>query len=71
MKHIVKAPVTPEVSIQERKGRALARAAAAEGFVLLKNAGFEIVSEEWINRYDAFYEAAYQNWHDHIEELVK
>ena len=116
MKHIVKAPVTPEESIQERKGRALARAAAAEGVVLLKNegvlpikekkialfgsgarktvvggtgsgamherysvsieeglknAGFEIVSEEWINRYDTFYEEAYQNWHDHIEELVK
>ena len=101
----------------ELKNRALAREAAAEGFVLLKNdsgalplkrkkialygmgarktvkgglgsgsveerysvniedglknAGYEITSQAWLDDYDKEYTDQYQAWHDMVEEQVK
>lgn len=101
----------------ELRNRALAREAAAEGFVLLKNenaalplkskkialygmgarktvkgglgsgsveerysvniedglknAGFEITTQDWLNDYDAEYASTYQAYHDMVEEKVK
>lgn len=101
----------------ELRNRALAREAAAEGFVLLKNensalplknrkialygmgarmtvkgglgsgsveerysvniedglknAGYEITSQDWLNDYDAEYVSTYQAYHDMVEEKVK
>lgn len=101
----------------ELRNRALARQAAAEGFVLLKNengalplqnqkialygmgarltvkgglgsgsveerysvniedglknAGYEITTQDWLNDYDAEYASTYQTYHDMVEEKVK
>lgn len=101
----------------ELRNRALAREAAAEGFVLLKNenhalpltsqkialygmgarktvkgglgsgsveerysvniedglknAGFEITTQDWLNDYDAEYTSTYQEYHDMVEEKIK
>lgn len=101
----------------ELRNRALAREAAAEGFVLLKNeggalplktkklalygigarrtikgglgsgsvderysvtieqglknAGYEITTERWLDDYDAEYAESYQRYHDEVEEDVK
>lgn len=101
----------------ELRNRSLAREAAAEGFVLLKNengalplqnqkialygmgarltvkgglgsgsveerysvniedglrnAGYEITSQDWLNDYDAEYASTYQTYHDMVEEKVK
>ncbi len=101
----------------ELRNRALAREAAAEGFVLLKNergalplkdkkialygmgarmtvkgglgsgsveerysvniedglknAGYEITTQDWLNDYDAEYASTYQAYHDMVEEKVK
>lgn len=116
MQHIVTAGTEKAPSSIELKGRTLARKAAAEGFVLLKNdgvlplkekkvalfgagarmtvaggtgsgamherysvsieeglenAGFQIVSKNWIEQYDQYYKKTYQEWHEKIEELVK
>lgn len=105
-------PTEPEL-----RNRALAREAAAEGFVLLKNergalplkdkkialygmgarmtvkgglgsgsveerysvniedglknAGYEITTQDWLNDYDAEYASTYQAYHDMVEEKVK
>jgi len=37
----------------------------------LLDAGFEITTKEWLNRYDDFYDASYRSWKEHIEDLVK
>ena len=101
----------------ELRNRALAREAAAEGFVLLKNenqalplknkkialygmgarmtvkgglgsgsveerysvnieeglknAGYEITTQDWLNDYDAEYASTYQEYHDMVEEKIK
>ena len=101
----------------ELRNRALAREAAAEGFVLLKNergalplkdkkialygmgarmtvkgglgsgsveerysvniedglknAGYEITTQDWLNDYDSEYASTYQAYHDMVEEKVK
>ena len=101
----------------ELRNRALARKAAAEGFVLLKNennalplrskkvalygmgarmtvkgglgsgsveerysvniedglknAGYEVTTQDWLNDYDAEYDSTYQEYHDMVEEKVK
>lgn len=108
--------ISPEPSELELRNRALARAAAAEGFVLLKNegralplqskkialygmgtrktvkgglgsgsveerysvniedglknAGYEITTQRWLDDYDAEYSATYQEYHDMVEEKV-
>lgn len=108
--------VSPEPNELELKNRALARKAAAEGFVLLKNeggalplkskkialygmgarktvkgglgsgsveerysvniedglknAGFEITTQNWLDDYDAEYDSTYQEYHDMVEEKV-
>lgn len=36
----------------------------------LKNAGFEITTQEWLNDYDAEYAATYQEYHDMVEEKI-
>lgn len=107
---------SPEPGELELRNRALARAAAAEGFVLLKNeggalplrnkrialygmgarktvkgglgsgsveerysvsieeglknAGYEIATQRWLDDYDAEYAASYQAYHDMVEEKV-
>ena len=101
----------------ELQNRALARAAAAEGFVLLKNeggalplqskkialygmgarltvkgglgsgsveerysvniedglknAGYEITTQRWLDDYDQEYQETYQEYHDMVEEKIK
>lgn len=106
----------PEPTTLERENRALARRAAAEGFVLLKNeggalplqnkkialygmgarktvkgglgsgsveerynvsieeglknAGYEITTQSWLDDYDAEYAATWQEYHDMVEEKV-
>ncbi|MGN0998372.1 MAG: glycoside hydrolase family 3 protein [Faecousia sp.] len=37
----------------------------------LKNAGYEITSQDWLNDYDAEYASTYQAYHDMVEEKVK
>lgn len=105
-----------EPTALEQKNRALARRAAAEGFVLLKNeegalplknkkialygmgarktvkgglgsgsveerysvniedglknAGYEITTQKWLNDYDAEYAATYGEYHDMVEEKI-
>ncbi len=113
---ILKAPVTKEASALEMKNRALARRAAAEGFVLLENdgtlplrekrialygagarmtvkggtgsgavrerysvtieqglinAGYEIASTSWLDRFDRFYADTYESYRQEQEERVK
>ncbi len=113
---IIKAPTTKEASALELKNRALARRAAAEGFVLLENdgtlplrekrialygagarmtvkggtgsgavrercsvtieqglinAGYEIASTPWLNRFDRFYADTYETYRQEQEERVK
>ena len=113
---IIKAPTTKEASALELKNRALARKAAAEGFVLLENdgtlplkekrvalygagarmtvkggtgsgavwerysvtieqglinAGFEIASTPWLDRFDRFYADTYEAYRQEQEERVK
>ena len=113
---ILKAPVDREASALELKNRALARRAAAEGFVLLENdgtlplkekkialygagarmtvkggtgsgavrerfsvtieqgllnAGFEIASTPWLDRFDRFYADTYETYRQEQEERVK
>lgn len=109
--------LSPEPSELELRNRALARQAAAEGFVLLKNenkalplknkkialygmgarmtvkgglgsgsveerysvniedglknAGFEVTTQDWLNDYDAEYASTYQEYHDMVEEKIK
>lgn len=109
--------LSPEPTELELRNRALAREAAAEGFVLLKNergalplkdkkialygmgarmtvkgglgsgsveerysvniedglknAGYEITTQDWLNDYDAEYASTYQAYHDMVEEKVK
>ena len=101
----------------ELRNRALARTAAAEGFVLLKNengalpltsrkvalygmgarktvkgglgsgsveerysvniedglknAGYEVTTQDWLNDYDREYDETYQQYHDMVEEKIK
>ena len=45
---IIKAPTVKEASPLELKNRALARKAAAEGFVLLENADTSIADYVWL-----------------------
>lgn len=113
---IIKAPTLREASALELKNRALARRAAAEGFVLLENdgtlplkekrialygagarmtvkggtgsgavrerysvtieqglinAGFEIASTPWLDRFDRFYADTYETYRQEQEERVK
>ncbi|MBQ9029099.1 MAG: glycoside hydrolase family 3 C-terminal domain-containing protein [Lachnospiraceae bacterium] len=113
---IIKAPTLREASALELKNRALARKAAAEGFVLLENdgtlplkekrlalygagarmtvkggtgsgavrerysvtieqglinAGFEIASTPWLDRFDRFYADTYEAYRQEQEERVK
>ena len=37
----------------------------------LKNAGFEITTEKWLDDYDSEYSSTYQEYHDMVEEKVK
>lgn len=108
--------ISPEPSELELRNRALARRAATEGFVLLKNeggalplmskkialygmgarktvkgglgsgsveecysvniedglknAGYEITTQKWLDDYDAEYATTYQAYHDMVEEKV-
>ena len=108
---------SPEPTQLELRNRALAREAAAEGFVLLKNennalplknrkialygmgarmtvkgglgsgsveerysvniedglknAGYEITTQDWLNDYDTEYASTYQEYHDMVEEKIK
>ena len=113
---IIKAPTAKEASALELKNRALARKAAAEGFVLLENdgtlplkekrialygagarmtvkggtgsgavrerysvtieqglinAGYEIASTPWLDRFDRFYADTYEAYRQEQEERVK
>ena len=113
---ILKAPTTKEASALELNNRALARRAAAEGFVLLendgtlplrekrialygagarmtvkggtgsgavrerysvtieqglRNAGYEITSTHWLDRFDRFYAKTYETYRLEQEERVK
>lgn len=113
---IIKAPTTKEASALELKNRALARKAAAEGFVLLENdgtlplkekrialygagarmtvkggtgsgavrerysvtieqglinAGYEIASTPWLDRFDRFYADTYETYRQEQEDRVK
>lgn len=115
MKKIVTAGTSKEVSEMELNNRVLARKAAAEGFVLLKNdgtlplkrkqialfgsgarmtvkggtgsgavrerysvtieegmkeAGFEITSINWLDRFDKFYAQTYEAYRQEMEERV-
>lgn len=109
--------LSPEPSELELRNRALAREAAREGFVLLKNennalplknkkialygmgarmtvkgglgsgsveerysvniedglknAGYEVTTQEWLNDYDAEYASTYQEYRDMVEEKIK
>lgn len=36
----------------------------------LKNAGFEITTQKWLNDYDGEYAATYQEYHDMVEEKI-
>ncbi len=109
--------LSPEPAELELRNRILAREAAAEGFVLLKNeggalpltgkkialygmgarmtvkgglgsgsveerysvniedglknAGYEITTEDWLDDYDAEYRATYQEYHDMVEDKIK
>ena len=112
----IKAPTTKDASALELKNRALARRAAAEGFVLLENdgslplkekrialygagarmtvkggtgsgavrerysvtieqglinAGYEIASTPWLDRFDRFYADTYETYRQEQEERVK
>jgi beta-glucosidase len=107
--------LTNEVSERERTNTALAREAAREGFVLLKNdkalplknkkialygmgarktikggtgsgevserhsvsideglrnAGYTITTEKYLNDYDVLFDTAYKNWHDDIDDKL-
>ena len=113
---IIKAPTVKEASPLELKNRALARKAAAEGFVLLENdgtlplkekrialygagarmtvkggtgsgavrerysvtieqgllnAGYEIATSGWLDRFDSFYADTYETYRQEQEERVK
>ena len=113
---IVKAGTNPEPTQFELENRALARKAAAEGFVLLENdgilplkdkkvaiygsgarmtvkggtgsgqvrerysvniaqgmenAGFEVASKDWLDRFDKFYADTYEAYRLEQEEKVK
>ena len=37
----------------------------------LKNAGFEITTEKWLDDYDSEYSSTYQEYHDMVEDKVK
>lgn len=37
----------------------------------LKNAGYEITTQDWLNDYDAEYASTYQEYHDMVEEKIK
>ena len=37
----------------------------------LKNAGFEITTEKWLDDYDSVYSSTYQEYHDMVEDKVK
>lgn len=37
----------------------------------LKEAGYEITTADWLNRFDAFYQETYQKYEDAVEEKVK
>lgn len=37
----------------------------------LKNAGFEITTQDWLNDYDEEYSTTYQEYHDMVEDKVK
>ena len=109
--------LSPEPSELELRNRALARQAAAEGFVLLKNensalplrsrkialygmgarmtvkgglgsgsveerysvniedglknAGYEVTTQDWLNDFDAEYASTYQEYHDMVEDKIK
>lgn len=116
MKTIVKAGTDSTPSQMEEKNRALAREAAAEGFVLLKNdgilplkkrkialygsgarmtvkggtgsgavrerysvtieeglknAGVEITTRDWLNRFDRFYADTYETYRQEVEKKVE
>ena len=37
----------------------------------LKNAGYEVTTQDWLNDYDAEYTSTYQEYHDMVEEKIK
>lgn len=116
MKKILKAPVSADPTAIELKNRALARRAAADGFVLLENdgtlplndkrialygsgarmtvkggtgsgavrerysvnieqgllnAGFEITTTDWMDRFDRFYTDTYEQYRQEQEKRVE